>query len=83
VGFIRVLAIIILVYYIFKFIGRVVLPWFIKHQVNKFQQRQANAYRDYHHEQKRREGEVTVQYQKKADNSKHRDGEYVDYEEIK
>jgi type II secretory pathway component PulL len=83
VGFIRILAIIILVYYILKLIGRVVLPWFIKRQVNKFQERQASGYRNYHNEQKRREGEVTVQHQKRADNSKNRDGEYVDYEEIK
>ena len=79
------ILIVAIIYYTFKLIGRVLLPWFIKYQVNKMSHRQSNAQQRTKKEYKKKEGEVTIQYQpeEKKDNNKTKGGDYVDYEEIK
>ncbi len=82
-GFIRTVLIIVAFYYLFKFIGRVVIPYLLAKGINKmnnrFQQKQ-------HHGQNKnaQEGRVTIQKNKKDEKMTTPDmGEYVDYEEIK
>lgn len=77
-NFLRTVGIIVVLYYVFKFVGRLLFPVLVKKAVNNMQARQGN----YQREQKR-EGEVTIEtkqsQQRKAGSN---DGEYVDFEEI-
>lgn len=77
-NFLRTVGIIVVLYYVFKFVGRLLFPVLVKKAVNNMQARQRN----YQREQKR-EGEVTIEtkqnQQRKASSN---DGEYVDFEEI-
>jgi hypothetical protein len=70
-------GIIIIGYYLLKFVGRLLFPIVIKKAVNNMQARQ------YTYSQKKPEGEVTVQSkpgkQRPSDNQQ---GEYVDFEEV-
>ena len=83
IGLIRTLAIIIIVYYAFKFIGRYILPLFVKKMVDnvekKYKEQQQNQYQD----EKAKVGETVID--KKPSNikeSKKDVGDYVDYEEL-
>lgn len=82
-GLIKTIAIIIIVYYGFKFIGRYVLPLFVKRMVDnvekKYKEQQQNQYQD----EKAKVGETVID--KKPSNmkeSKKDEGDYVDYEEL-
>jgi len=84
-GFLRTIAIIVLVYYAIKFIGRLLAPFLIKKMANKmsdkFQQgfQQANQ----HQESEKPEGDVTVEGKQNKSKFSSQEGEYVDYEEVK
>jgi len=80
-GFLRTIAIIVLVYYGLKYLMRFLAPFLIQHMAkkmtNQFQNQQTQ-------EPKKSEGEVTVKgTQSKKPKFSDKDGEYVDYEEIK
>jgi len=78
-SFLRTVAIIVLIYYGLKFIGRLLFPIVVKKAVNNMQARQ-NQYQRAQHKQ---EGEVTVE-NNRQNHSKTRknEGEYVDFEEV-
>lgn len=84
-GLIRFILIFAVFYYGFKLIGRYLIPWILKKQINKMSQQQGNAYEQTKEAHKKKEGKVTVHYQsnesKKGNASK--SGDYVDFEEIK
>lgn len=78
-GFLRTIAIIILVYYALKFLLRIFAPVLVQHVVKKaeqniFQQQQQRQQQQQQYQQQRMEDD------KKADNKKV--GEYIDYEEL-
>jgi hypothetical protein len=78
-GFLRTIFIIVLIYYILKFIGRLLAPFAIKkisERMNQnFHQREENT---------KPEGEITVNNQNNKKNVIDDDeGEYISYEEIK
>lgn len=82
-GLIRTLAIIIIVYYAFKFIGRYILPLFVKHMVDnverKYKEQQQNQYQD----EKEKVGETVIDIKpSKIKESNKNVGDYVDYEEL-
>ncbi|MDG5799353.1 DUF4834 family protein [Marinilabiliaceae bacterium ANBcel2] len=92
--FFRVLIFLILFYYLFKIIGRIFLPLFISHRINKKQREQQRVYKDYIRKKKGEEGEVVITYEEpvnnrkqkqksKSSNSDNSAGEYVDFEEVK
>ena len=80
-GLLRVLLIIMLVYYVLKFIGRYLLPMFLHKTVSKMEERMREQ-----QEANQPQGKVgeTVIDRKPSD---HKDtpkdtGEYIDYEEV-
>lgn len=80
-GLFRVILIIVLIYYVFKLLGRYVFPYLLKNYINKQQQK----YGQYQQqdEPQHKEGEVYIK--KNPNKGKQKDiddGEYVDYEEV-
>ena len=79
-GFIKTVLIIVVAFYIIGFIGRYLVPFFIKRQIKKFQNQQNNYQQTAN---KQEEGEVTVNKQQKQSNIiDANDAEFVDFEEI-
>jgi hypothetical protein len=83
IGLLRTIAIILIIYYAFKIIGRYIMPIFLKRMVN-------NVEKKYQEQQKKTrqpdQGEIgkTVIDKKPTNNrtSNNNVGEYVDYEEL-
>lgn len=81
----RIILIIIIIYYLFKLIGRYLFPYLLKNQVEKMKKKQEQAQKDYMNQRKEQEGKVTIDYNSKKNQQKKdtdQTGEYVDYEEI-
>ena len=81
-GFFRTLLIIIVFYYVFRLLGRILFPIFFKKMVTKFesQMRQQGV------EQKKEDikvGETTIDRRPTFRETEKHAGEYVDYEEVK
>jgi hypothetical protein len=74
----RIILIIIIVYYLLKFAARYLLPLFLKYAIRKTQEniKQQQA-------PERKTGEISVEYSPKKKSQIGDVGEYVDYEEIK
>lgn len=83
IGFFRTLVIIIVVLWIFRIIGRYVMPLVMKGLVNKMQQKMQDQMNQQQHPQ-RNEGDVTVEFESKKKNKSTTSGkgEYVDFEEV-
>jgi len=85
-GFLKTIAIIIIIYYGLKFVGRLAAPFLVKKAAEKmgsqFNQNFQNNQRQQ--TQSKPEGEVTVE-QKNTKKSHFSDteGEYIDFEDVK
>lgn len=80
-GFIKTVLIIVVAFYVIGFIGRYLVPFFIKRQIKKFHKQQ-NNYQEQDKQQKE-EGNVTVNSQTKHDRIiDTSDAEFVDFEEV-
>lgn len=81
VGLARTILIIVAVFYIIRLFMRYAVPWLIKRQINKQQQRYGQA---QNFEQQGKEGEVHIKSKGSSNNSGNFDneGEYVDFEEV-
>ncbi|MFA5327743.1 MAG: DUF4834 family protein [Prolixibacteraceae bacterium] len=78
-NFLRTVGIIVILYYVLKFAGRLLFPYVVKKAVNNMQERQGN----YQRREQKPEGEVTIEKnQQKQNTSRNSEGEYVDFEEI-
>lgn len=83
VGLLKTIFFLITFYYIFKFIGRILLPLFISRRVNKMTNNQKRQ-SEFRNQKRRDEGKVTIQKGNKAKKITSSDlGEYVNYEEVK
>ena len=80
--FIKALLIILVVYYLFKWMVKLVLPHVIKQQMDKFQDQFKQQNPDQQRKT-RKEGSVTVEKVPPKPNHSNDDGDYVDFEEIK
>ncbi len=77
-NFLRTIGIIVLIYFVLKFVGRLLFPIVVKKAVNNMQARQTQHQRD-----QKREGEVTIEKDRKRQtSSRNTEGEYVDFEEV-
>lgn len=86
VGLLRTVFYILVFYYIFKFIGRFLMPIFLKKGFERMQQQQNNQANTFREKAKQQEGKVTVQktsQTKKDSPVDDNQGEYIDYEEVK
>jgi hypothetical protein len=85
-GVLRLILIVLFIYYAFSFLMRYVLPLLMRKYVNDFQKQFTNENKREQEEMNtKKEGEVSIKFvDKDKNNSQHPDnGEYVDYEEIK
>lgn len=85
-SFLKVVLIILIIYYVLKLIGRVVFPWLLKRWVNNLQKRYSQQPFGYGGQQpyEQEKDRVTVHTSKQQNKkSSSKDGEYVDYEEVK
>jgi hypothetical protein len=77
VGFFKTVGIIVVIYFVLKFVGRLLFPIVVKKAVNNIQARQST------YAERKPEGEVTIE--KKPGQQRHyknNEGEYVDFEEV-
>ncbi len=80
----KVLAIIILTYFLIKYLFRIFAPILIKRFAKKMQDRfQQQFNQQYQGHNQTKEGEVTIEKNKSTPKKKTNDiGEYVDFEEV-
>lgn len=79
----KVLAIIFLTYFFFKYTIRLLAPFLIKRFANKMQDKFRQEFNQQYKNNDSKEGEVTIENKKKSSNSKtDRVGDYVDFEEV-
>ena len=82
--FLTTVLVIVAIWYLFKFIGRLLFPFLI----NRFSKRMMNNFgfqnqEKIYEEEKQKEGEVKIDFSKKSNTKQSTDeGEYVDFEEI-
>ncbi|MFI0427095.1 MAG: DUF4834 family protein [Flavobacterium sp.] len=75
----RTIAIIILCYYLFKFLMRIFAPILMQKAVNKMQEKMQEQYRQQQEQQQNNTSQATQSQPKE----KKIVGDYIDYEEIK
>ena len=79
----KVLAIIFLTYFFFKYTIRLLAPFLIKRFANKMQDKFRQEFNQQYKNNDAKEGEVTIENKKKSSNSKtDKVGDYVDFEEV-
>ena len=79
-NFLKTVGIIVVIYFVLKFVGRLLFPIVVKKAVNNMQERQSQYQRQ---QQNKQEGEVTVEKNRRDQNrARNTEGEYVDFEEI-
>jgi hypothetical protein len=82
-GLLKTIFIVVIIYYLIRFVGRVILPLFIAGKLKEMQDRHFGQ-KNQSNTKRRKEGEVTIQ--KQSANKKMTSanmGEYVDFEEVK
>lgn len=78
VGFFKAVGIIVIIYLVLKFLGRLLFPIVVKKAVNNMQARHSQYQRQH-----KQEGEVTVESNRRQQNRTNTtEGEYVDFEEV-
>ncbi|MFZ3273613.1 MAG: DUF4834 family protein [Lutibacter sp.] len=86
-GLLRTLAIIVIVYYAIKFIGRYILPLFVGKIIDNVEKQMRDQQQQFNNQEQKSTGKVgeTVIAKKPSDYKEgNKDvGEYVDYEEVK
>ena len=79
----KVLAIIFLTYFFFKYTIRLLAPFLIKRFANKMQDKFRQEFNQQYKNNDSKEGDVTIENKKKSSNSKtDKVGDYVDFEEV-
>ncbi len=84
-GFLRTIFIILLVYYIFKFIMRLLAPLMAKKMMEKASQNFENQFNNPYYKKRpeTKEGETYIEKKPRENQEKTgNEGEYIDYEEI-
>jgi hypothetical protein len=78
----RTILIIVLVYYLFKFIARYAMPWIARYFIKKTQDNLRKQYENQNSVNTKKEGEVHIDSVPQKKTTLNDVGEYVDYEEI-
>ncbi|GAA4270211.1 DUF4834 family protein [Hyunsoonleella aestuarii] len=84
-GLLRTIFIIVVVWYLFKVLGRLFAPFLIKFAAKKAEQRFGDQFGQFQKQQQdtvKKPGEVTIDKIPKTKTSNKNVGDYVDYEEI-
>jgi len=83
-GLLRTIAIIVIIYYAFQFIGKYIMPLFIKQVVKNVEKKMRDQQENQYKQETGNVGETVID--KKPTNIKEGNkkvGDYVDYEEVK
>ncbi len=79
----KVLAIILLTYFLIKYLFRIFAPFLIKRFISKMQKQFNSQYKYHPRKESKREGEVSIEKKNKSKIKNDKNlGEYVDFEEI-
>jgi hypothetical protein len=82
-GLLRTIAIILIVYYAFKLIGRYVLPLFVKRMVDNVEKKYKDQQQNFSQDENAKVGETVIDKKPSQTKGSNKDvGDYVDYEEI-
>ncbi|MFD2725935.1 DUF4834 family protein [Hyunsoonleella rubra] len=81
-GLIKIILIIMLVYYGVKILSRLFAPFLVKYVAKKAEQQFGGQFQNQHREAPKKEGEVSIDKMPKQKASNKDVGDYVDYEEI-
>ncbi len=81
-GVLKIILIIILVYYGLKVLTRLFGPLLLKYVTKKAGEKFEQQFNQYQQPQQSTEGEVTIEKRTKKNSSNKDVGEYIDYEEI-
>ncbi|MFL0352729.1 DUF4834 family protein [Xanthomarina sp. GH4-25] len=83
-GVLRVILIILLIYYGIKILSRIFAPFLMKYVAKKAEERFGGQFGQYQQpkQEKNKEGEITIDKVPQQPTSNKKVGEYVDYEEI-
>ncbi len=81
-GVLKIILIIILVYYGLKIITRLFGPLLLRYVTKKAGEKIKQQFDQYKQPQQSTEGEVTIEKKPKQNSSNKDAGEYIDYEEI-
>ncbi len=86
-GLLRTLAIIVIIYYAIKFIGRYILPLFVGKIIDNVEKKMRDQQQQFNNQQQKSTGKVgETEIAKKPSDYKEGNkdvGDYVDYEEVK
>lgn len=83
-GVFRVILIIVAIYIVSSYLLRLLLPVIVRNTIRGFQHDIRDNTHDMHHTKKSKEGDITIEYLRKQNNTTSKDeDEYVDYEEVK
>ena len=83
-GILRLILFLIIIFYLFHLIGKILFPLFVSNKINNAQKRRQKEYEDYINHKKAEEGKVNFEYDNENRKRRNKDeGEYVDYEEIR
>ncbi|MGC6430699.1 MAG: DUF4834 family protein [Jejuia sp.] len=82
VGLIRILLILLLIYFGVKILARLFAPVLFKFVTKKAEQKFGQQFNNKNYETTKREGEVSIDKMPKQRQSNKDVGDYVDYEEI-
>ncbi len=81
-GLLRTIAIILLVYYVFKYLAKLFAPYLMKRMVSKMQEKARNQHQNQQ-EPNVKVGETIIDKKPRNKNQSNNSvGEYVDYEEV-
>ena len=82
-GLLRTIAIILIVYYVFKFISKYILPLFVQKIVKDVQKKYNEQQQNQYNENTGKVGETVIAKKPNEPESNKDVGDYVDYEEVK
>jgi uncharacterized protein involved in cysteine biosynthesis len=82
-GLLRTIAIIVIVYYAFKIIGRYIMPLFLKKMVDNVEKKMRDQQEYQHPKEQGKVGETIIDKKPLNKKESNKDvGDYVDYEDI-
>ena len=82
-GLLKTIAIIIIFYYAFKFIGKYIMPMFIRKVVNNVEKKMRDQQQNKYEKEEGEVGETVIAKKPQTKQSNNDVGDYVDYEEVK
>ncbi|WP_456378784.1 DUF4834 domain-containing protein [Lutibacter sp.] len=82
-GLLKTIAIILIFYYAFKFIGKYIMPLFIRKVVSNVEKKMRDQQQNRYEKEDGEIGETVIAKKPHTKESNKNVGDYVDYEEVK